>query len=310
MAEEKTMYDTIIIGGGVAALGAALYAGRFEMKTLLIAPNIGGTIINTNEIANYPGFKMISGMELVDNLQNHVKEYNVEFLTAKVEKIARSEDGCFHVMAKGQDLHSMTIILATGTEWRKLGVPGEKEFTGKGVHYCALCDGPFYKDKIVGVVGGSDSAAKEAILLSQFAKKVYIIYRKEEIRAEPITKTRLKDNDKIEIITNTNVLEIKGEKLVNKVIFDKEYNGSKEFELDGLFVEIGHIPLTELATSMGVELDEKGEIITDRKGLTSVTGVFAAGDVVNTEFKQAITGGKDKIECYDHPPDFHKIEFT
>lgn len=283
------IYDTIIIGGGVAGLGATLYAGRFEMKTLLIAENIGGTIINTNEVANYPGFNMISGLDLIDKLQNHVKDYKVEIITAKVDKLAKDGE-CFRVIAADKEYKTKTIILATGTEWRKLNVPGEKEFTGKGVHYCALCDGTFYKNKTVVVVGGSDSAAKDALLLTEYAKKVYIIYRKEEIRAEPITKKKVKENKKIEIIKNTNVTDIKGDKFVNKVILDTEYNGSKEFPLDAVFIDIGHIPLSALAKDLGVELDEKGEIIIDRKGFTNVKGVFAAGDVVNTEFKQAITG--------------------
>jgi len=320
------MHDTIIIGGGVAALGAALYAGRFEMSTLVISENVGGTIINTNDIANYPGFNMITGMDLIEKMHNHVKEYNVEFKTEKVLKIVRSDEGCFHVLTKDNDYHAMTVIIATGTEWRKLNVPGEKEYTGKGVHYCGLCDGPFYKDKVVAIVGGSDSAAKEALLLTQFAKKVYIIYRREKIRAEPINRTRVEKNEKIEIIPNTNVVEIKGEKMMTHVVLDNEYKGSKDFKLDGIFVEIGHIPLTGVAKELNLKLDKKGEIIVDRSGYTNVDGVFAAGDVVNTEFKQAITGvaegvtaaynayhfleGKEKIECYVHPPDFHKVEYT
>ncbi len=283
------MYDTIIIGGGVAALGAALYSGRFQMKTLVIGENIGGTIMNTNEVANYPGFEMISGMELIDKLKKHAEQYDIEIEMAKVDKIMKKGD-CFKVSTGSKDYSAKAIILATGTEWRKLNVPGEKEYTGKGVHYCALCDGAFYKDKVVAVIGGSDSAAKDALLMTQYAKKVYIIYRKEEIRAEPITKSKVDANKKIEIIKNTNVVSIKGDKFVNKVFLDKEYDGSKEFALDGVFIDIGHIPISSLAKEIGVKLDKKGEIIIDRQGFTNVKGVFAAGDVVDTEFKQAITG--------------------
>ncbi|MCK5282192.1 MAG: FAD-dependent oxidoreductase [Nanoarchaeota archaeon] len=283
------IYDTIIIGGGVAALGAALYSGRFEMKTLLIGENIGGTIVNTNEVANYPGFEMISGIDLVDKLQKHAQQYNIEIINAKVEKVEKNKQN-FNVLTKDKEFNSRTIILATGTGWRKLNISGEKEYTGKGVHYCALCDGAFYKNKVVAVIGGSDSAARDALLLAEYAKKVYIIYRKKEIRAEPITKTKVKKNEKIEIINNTNVVEIKGDKFVNKIILDKEYSGSKEFSLDAVFIDIGHIPISDLAKDLRINLNEKNEIMVDRNGFTNVEGIFAAGDVIDTDFKQAITG--------------------
>jgi thioredoxin reductase (NADPH) len=163
------------------------------------------------------------------------------------------------------------------------------------VHYCALCDGPLYKGKILGVAGGSDSAVKEALQLTDYAKKVYIIYRKDTLRAEPINMERLKKNDKVEAIYNTNVKEIKGEKFVNKVILDKEYNGSKELALDGLFIEIGHIPQTKMAEKIGVKVNDKKEIILDRHGNTNVKGVFACGDLVDSSFKQAITGAAEGV---------------
>src|SRR3989338_3893054 len=189
MAEE--MYDLIIIGGGVAAFGAAIYSGRFQLKTALVGEKIGGTIILTNDIANYPGFKQITGMDLADKLEDHVKDYNIEIIEKKVTKVEKCKENCFKVFTNDKYLHTKTIILATGTEWRKLNVPGEKEFTGKGVHYCALCDGAFYKNKIVGVVGGSDSAVKEALVLAGYAKKVYIIYRGDKIRPEPVNMKRI-----------------------------------------------------------------------------------------------------------------------
>jgi thioredoxin reductase (NADPH) len=286
----KNTYDLVIIGGGVSGLGAALYGGRFQMRTALITEKPGGTIILTNDIANYPGFRQITGMELADKIQEHVKDYDVEVIEKKVMNVEKCEDGCFKVFTGDKLLHTKTVIFATGTEWRKLNVPGEKEFTGKGVHYCALCDGALYKDKVIGVVGGSDSAAKEALLLSEYGKKVYIIYRKEKIRAEPINLKRVMGNKKIEVINNTNVTEIRGNKFVTGVVFDKPYKDSNEFKLDALFVEIGHIPLSGLAKGVGVELNEKGEIKVDRQAKTNVRGVFAAGDVIDTKFKQAITG--------------------
>ncbi|MFW9899491.1 MAG: NAD(P)/FAD-dependent oxidoreductase, partial [Candidatus Thorarchaeota archaeon] len=163
---------------------------------------------------------------------------------------------------------------------------GEEEFTGKGVSYCATCDGPFFKDKIVCVIGGSDSAAKEALFLAQTVKKVYIIYRGEEIRAEPINKKRVYENDKIEIIYKTNITEIKGDGSVKSVIFEN----NQEFEVDGVFIEIGSIPASDIVKSIGVELNEKNEIIINRKSETNIPGIYAAGDVADAPFKQAITG--------------------
>lgn len=284
------MYDVIIIGAGISALGAAIYCGRFQLKTLVIGEKLGGTIILTDDISNYPGFKKITGMDLFDKIKEHTKDYNIEILEKKVWKVEK-HPACFHVSTREKIYKTKTIIFATGTEWRKLNIPGEKEFTNKGVHYCALCDGAVYKDKIMGVVGGSDSAAKEALLLSEYGKKVYIIYRKEKIRAEPINLKRVEQNKKIEIINNTNIKEIKGDKFVNSVILDNPYKGSKELKLDALFIEIGHIPISELVKQIGVKTNQKGEIITNKEtSATNIKGVYACGDVADNKFKQAITG--------------------
>jgi len=283
------MYDVIIIGGGISALGAAVYCGRFQLKTLVLAEKLGGTIILTDDISNYPGFKKITGMDLFDKIKDHAQDYDIEIVEKKAAKVEKGSN-CFKVSTNEKKYSAKSIIFATGTEWRKLNVPGEKEFTNKGVHYCALCDGPIYKDKIIAVVGGSDSAAKEALLLSQYGKKVYIIYRKEKIRAEPINQKRVEQNKKIEIINNTNVKEIKGDKFVNGIILDKPYKGSKEFKLDALFIEIGHIPISDLAKSINVKTNEKGEVIIDRDSKTNIKGIYACGDITNNKFKQAITG--------------------
>ncbi len=260
------------------------------MKTVVIGDKPGGTIILTNDIANYPGFKQISGMELSEKLLAHAKDYNPDLVDEKVTKITTCPEGCFRVYAGGTHYHTKTMLFATGTEWKKLNVPGEKEFTGNGVHYCALCDGPFYRGKTVAVVGGSDSAAKEALLLTEYANKVFIIYRAEKIRPEPINYKRVVENKKIEIIYRTNVVEIKGETFMDKAILDRPYNGSSDIKLDAIFVEIGHDPISDLAKSIGVATNDKGEIIVDSESRTNLSGVYAAGDVTNTRFKQAITG--------------------
>jgi thioredoxin reductase (NADPH) len=287
---EEPSYDVVIIGGGVTGLAAAIYAGRFQMKTAVIAEKKGGTIVNTNDIANYPGFRQITGIGLADRVEEHAKDYNIEIIEKSVTKVTRCREGCLKVFTGEDHYHTRTVIFATGTEWQTLNVPGEKKFTSLGVHYCALCDGPLYRDKTLAIVGGSDSATKEALLLAEYAKKVYIIYRRDKIRAEPINVKRVEDNPKIEIIPNTTVTEVKGDKMVVAVMLDKEYNGSKELKLDGLFVAIGHIALSGLAKGIGVELNEKGEIKIDRNSRTNVKMVYAAGDVADNPFKQAITG--------------------
>ncbi|MFQ6135996.1 MAG: NAD(P)/FAD-dependent oxidoreductase [Candidatus Hydrothermarchaeales archaeon] len=284
------MYDTVIIGGGVTGFAAAMYAGRLKMRTLVIGETMGGTITLTNVVENYPGFKSISGLELAQRLEEHAKDYDIDVVQGRVIKVERPDETCLKVSTKDEEYMTKTVIFATGTKHRKLEVPGAEEFENKGVHYCALCDGPFYKDKVVGVVGGSDSAAKEALLLADHAEKVYIIYRGDKIRPEPINARRIEENPKIEVITNTNVMEIKGDATVNKVIFDREYEGSKEFPLDGLFIAIGLIPLSDLAKDLGVKTNERGEIAIDRDSKTNLDGVYAAGDIADRRFKQAITG--------------------
>src|SRR3989344_4315441 len=292
------MYDVIIIGGGCAGLAAGMYCGRFGIKTMVLGESIGGTIILTNVVENYPGFIRLTGQELADKLKEHALDYKefVEIKEQKVDSIKKTKKG-FIVNVGKKTYESKTIIYATGTKYRKLNVPGEKEFFAKGVHNCALCDGYAYRNKIIGVIGGSDSAAKEALLLSQYGKKIYIIYRGDKIHPEPINMERIKKNKKIEIISKTNIIQIKGDKKVTSVIFDKAYKGKKEFKLDALFVEIGHIPLTELAKKLGVKIDKNGEIIIDREAKTNIPGFFAAGDCVNTSFKQAIVGVGEAVSA-------------
>jgi thioredoxin reductase len=182
-------------------------------------------------------------------------------------------------------------LFATGTKWKKLDVPGSVELENKGVAYCALCDAPLFKNKVVAVVGGSDSAAKDALVLAEHAKKVYIIYRKEKIRAEPINLKRVEAKKNIEIINNANVLKVNGKDMVEGVKLDREFEGSEELKLGGVFVAIGHLALSELAKHLGTKLNEKGEIMIDHKtSETNMPGVFAAGDVADKPFKQAITG--------------------
>jgi len=289
------LYDVMIIGGGVAGFSAAMYAGRMRLKTLVITETRGGTIILTNNISNWPGIKQIDGMSLASQIESHAREYNPKIVDAKAIKAEKTDSGFRITTADDKAFEGKSLIMATGSTPKKLGVPGEKEFEGKGVHTCALCDGFFYKDKEIAVIGGSDSAAKEALLLTQWAKKVYIIYRREQIRAEPINLERVRASDKIEIINNTNVTEFLGKDKVEKIMLDKDHDGSKELLIQGVFVEIGHRPNSELANQLGAKLDDKCQIIIDRSAKTNVEGLFAAGDVVDTIFKQAIVGSGEGV---------------
>lgn len=293
------IYDMLIVGAGCAGLAGAMYAGRLNMKALVLAGSLrGGTITLTHLVENYPGFISLSGMELAQKLEEHARAYpTVEIKDEQVSKIERKGDGTFAVKSDAGSYQAKTILFATGTEWKKLGLKGEKEFANKGVHYCALCDGAFYKNKVAAVIGGSDTAAKDALVLAGVCSKVYIIYRGEKIRPEPANYERVMKNPKIEIIYGTCVKEIYGEKKVTGVQLDKPYKGSEKFPLDAVYIAVGHIPLSALAKEAGVSLDAKGFVKITRNSETNVPGFFAAGDVTDTRFKQAIVGVGEAVEA-------------
>ena len=301
MAKKKG-YDFLILGGGGTGLAAGMYAARLGLKTLILGTTygtelpIGGVISTTNIVENYPGFIKLTGPELAKKLEDHTKSYDL--VTIKEEKATdvKKSKNCFIVKTHEGKYITKTILFATGTKWRKLpeSVKGSKEFENKGVHYCALCDGPLYKNKIVAVVGGADSSAKDALLMTEHAKKVYIIYRGKEIHPEPINFERVKQNKKIEVINNTNVAEIKGDKFVTSLVLDKPYKKNKELKLTGVFIAIGHIILSDLSKKLKVKLNKKREIIINHMtSETNVKGIFAAGDVTDKQFKQLITGVAD-----------------
>ncbi len=284
--------DIIIIGAGCAGLSAAIYAARFRLKTLLIGEMPGGLITTTHIVENWPGFVSITGQGLADELKKHVDANKVPSIYERVIQITKKKDFEFEVKTETEKKYkTKTILIATGTERRKLNVPGEKELANKGVSYCATCDGALFKNKTVAVIGGSDSAAKEALFLAEYASKVYIVYRGEKIRPEPINAERVAQNKKIEIITKKNVSKIVGNKKVEAINFKE----GGELKVDGVFVEIGAIPNTKLAEDIGVKLAENKEIIIDTYSRTNISGVYAAGDVTNRHFKQAITGAAEGV---------------
>ncbi|MCX6749311.1 MAG: FAD-dependent oxidoreductase [Candidatus Pacearchaeota archaeon] len=293
-------YDLVILGAGGSGLAGAMYAARLGLSTLVLGASsgtelsVGGAITTTNIVENYPGFIKISGHELAKKIEEHAKSYkNVMIKKEKVISINKIGGG-FSVKTDKTIYKSKTILFATGTRWKKLEIPGSKEFENKGVSYCALCDALLYKNKIVAVVGGSNSAAKNALLLAEYAKKVYIIYKGERIHPESVYMGRIKLNKKIEVVNNTNIIRINGDKTVKSVTFDKPHKNKKELNLDGVFVDIGHVINSELAEKLGVKVSEKKEIIINHKtSETNIPGIFAAGDVTDKQFKQLITGVAD-----------------
>ena len=291
------MYDLVIIGAGVTGYSAAMYSARLELDVAVIGDLEGGTITLTDDVSNYPGFNQLTGKELAENLKAHALDYPVYFETGTVQDLFRCEENCFYVVTDKKTYLAKSVLVATGMKERELEVPGHERLKNKGVSYCALCDGPLFRNKVSAVVGGSDSAAKEALLLAKYSDKVYLIYRKEKIRPEPVNAKRIANESKIEVITKTNITEILGDDRVVGVKLDRPHNGSDTLELDGVFVAIGGIPMSDLAKKVGVEVNKKGEIIIDRSSRTNVAGVFAAGDVVDTEFKQAITGVAEGVHA-------------
>lgn len=287
----QSIYDLAIIGAGPAGMTAGIFAARYKMKAIIFAKEVGGTCNAAHRIENYPGFKSISGIELMNKFKEHLDDYKVPIINLEVKGIKRKESSIFNLVAQEGEYNAKSIILASGTERRKLGIPGEKEFLGKGVSYCATCDARFFTNKIVGVVGGSDTAVTSALLLSEYASKVFLIYRKDKLRAEPWWVEKAQNNPKIKIIYNTNVLKINGEKLVSSVDLDNSYEGNKSLKLNGIFIEIGAYPLVYIVKSLDVELNKKGEVVIDNMCQTSVKGVFAAGDVTQYfgGLKQVIT---------------------
>lgn len=284
-------YDLIIIGSGAAGLGAAIYGGRYRLKLLVVGKEFGGETAKAGVIENYPGIPSVDGYELMEAMKQQADTFKVELLDEEVREV-RHQKHCFEVCAKKTTYQTHAIIFAIGAERRRLGLPNEKELTGKGVHYCVTCDGPVYSGKTIALAGGGDASVKGVVLAAEYAQKVFLIVRGREVIAEPINLERMKNlGEKIEVLLETEVKEIIGASKLEKLKLSRPFKDSDELVVDGLFVEIGAIPNVELAKSIGVELDERGYIKTDSLMQTNIDGVFAAGDVVNHfgSFKQDIT---------------------
>jgi thioredoxin reductase (NADPH) len=288
------LYDVIIIGGGPAGLTAALYTSRNKLSTLLIEKGlIGGNINEAEKVDNYPGFpKGIGGMELTTLMHEQASLYGTEVINDEVISI-KAEDRIKTITTSQGNFQAKALIIAGGSERQKLNVPGEKEYTGKGVSYCATCDAPFFRDKRVAVVGGGNAALYEALHIAKFASKVSLIHRRDQFRATPVVQDKVFAEPKIECIWNTVVKEVQGETFVNGLKLEDVRTGKESYlELDGVFVAIGLIPNTAYLKDV-VPLDEKGAVIVNNKMETAVPGIFAAGDIRIDSIRQVIAAAGD-----------------
>lgn len=298
------MYDLIVVGAGPAGLTAAIYAARRALKTLVISKDFGGQAIYASQIENYPGIESISGFELIDKFKKQAEKFGAEFHSVEVKEINLEGSG-FKIQDKeGHFFNCRALILCFGAVPKKLGVSGEEKFKGRGVSYCATCDAPFYKNKIVAVIGGGNAALDAALLLSKFAKKVYLIHRRAEFKAEAVRVAQVKTRENIELILNSVVQEVKGDKKVSGMVVSNVEDGAeREFEVDGIFVEIGHIIESDFVRNL-VKIDEHGQIIINQKCETNLPGVFAAGDATVVPYKQIVIaageGAKAALSAYSY----------
>ncbi len=288
-------YEVIIVGGGPAGLTAGIYAKRAAMKTVLFERGlIGGQIAISKEVENYPGVEGITGFDLAEKLIHHARSYGLHVVQQEVMEITAGTDFHSVLLANGQMLQTVALILAVGGTARKLGIPGEAEYLGSGVSYCGTCDGFFFRDKTVVVVGGGDTAVEEALYLSRLAKKVYLVHRRNELRASRLLQDRLMSEPRIKIIWNSIVEEIRGDgKAVNAVLLENTETGeAKELPADGVFIFVGYSPNNQLIPP-AVLINEQGYVLTDEKCETSVPGIFAAGDLRRKFANQIVVAAAD-----------------
>jgi thioredoxin reductase (NADPH) len=287
------MRDLIIIGSGPAGYTAAIYAARAQLKPLMIASSVepGGELMKTTEVENYPGFPDgLMGPDLMANFQAQAERFGTEILFDDVTEVDLKGDIKIVKTGAGETFEAKAVIISTGAAYRELGLPREKEFSGHGVSWCATCDGFFFREKTIAVVGGGDSAMEEANFLTKFASKVYVIHRRDSLKASKIMQQRSFDNPKIEFIWNSGVTELKGDKNLSGVVLENTVTGEKsDLAIDGLFIAIGNDPRVWLVENQ-VELTEEKFIRVDgRSSRTTLPGVFAAGDVIDPTYRQAIT---------------------
>ncbi|GIN85379.1 thioredoxin reductase [Heyndrickxia sporothermodurans] len=293
MSEEK-IYDVIIIGAGPAGMTAAVYTSRANLSTLMIERGIpGGQMANTEEVENYPGYDHILGPDLSNKMFEHAKKFGAEYAYGDIKEVINGDE-YKTIVAGSKQYKARAIIIATGAEYKKVGVPGEKELGGRGVSYCAVCDGAFFKEKELVVVGGGDSAVEEGVYLTRFASKVTIIHRRDKLRAQKILQDRAFSNEKVDFIWNHTIKEIHEEngKVSSVTLVSTENGEEQEFKTDGVFIYIGMVPLTKPFLNLGITNDA-GYIVTDENMVTNVPGIFAAGDVREKTLRQIVTATGD-----------------
>ncbi|MFA4890544.1 MAG: FAD-dependent oxidoreductase [Candidatus Paceibacterota bacterium] len=300
------LHDIAIIGGAGAGLTAAIYTSRKKLSTILIAKQVGGQCLLTDDIENYPGFEKISGIELMDKMRKQAEKYGVEIKEGSIVENIEKKNGAFLIKIKdGEDIETKAIILATGKNPRRLNVPGEKEFENKGVVFCSICDAPLFAGKDVVVAGGGNSGLHTALDLLNYANNIYILEAGPKIIGEEILQERLMKSGKVKFFTDTKITEIKGSNFVEKIIYeDKKTGDKKEISAQGIFISAGWTPATSFLSGF-LNLNDNGEIIINPKtNETSVGGVFAAGDCTDVKYKQIIIaageGAKAALSAYDY----------
>ncbi|CAM4058284.1 thioredoxin reductase [Bacillus manliponensis] len=293
MSEEK-IYDVIIIGAGPAGMTAAVYTSRSNLSTLMLERGIpGGQMANTEEVENYPGYDHILGPDLSNKMFDHAKKFGAEYAYGDVKEIIDGKE-YKTVIAGKKEYKARAIIIASGAEYKKIGVPGEKELGGRGVSYCAVCDGAFFKDKELVVIGGGDSAVEEGVYLTRFATKVTVVHRRDELRAQKILQDRAFQNEKVDFIWNHTVKEINESngKVGSVTLVDVNSGEETEFKTDGVFIYIGMLPLSKPFAELGIT-NENGYIETNERMETRVPGIFAAGDIREKMLRQIVTATGD-----------------
>lgn len=294
MTAEEKVYDVIIIGAGPAGMTAAVYTSRANLSTLMIERGVpGGQMANTEEVENYPGYDHILGPELSTKMFDHSKKFGAEYAYGDIKSITDGKE-YKTINAGSKQYKARAIIITTGAQYKKIGVPGENELGGRGVSYCAVCDGAFFKEKDLVVVGGGDSAVEEGVYLTRFAKKVTIVHRRDELRAQKILQDRAFANDKVDFIWSHTVKEIneKDGKVGGVTLVSTENGEEREFPADGVFIYIGMVPLTKPFLDLGITNDE-GYIVTNEKMETKIPGIYAAGDVREKMLRQIVTATGD-----------------
>lgn len=290
----ERIYDVIIAGAGPAGMTAAVYTSRANLDTLMLERGIpGGQMANTEDVENYPGYDHILGPDLSNKMFDHAKKFGAEYAYGDIKEVIDHGD-YKTVVAGSKEYKTKAVIITTGAQYKKLGIPGEEELGGRGVSYCAVCDGAFFKEKELIVVGGGDSAVEEGVYLTRFASKVTIVHRREELRAQKILQDRAFNNDKIDFIWDTIVKSIneKDGKVGSVTLFNKKTGEEYEHKTDGTFIYIGMVPLSEPFKSLGIT-NEEGYIPTNENMETNVPGVFAAGDIREKDLRQIVTATGD-----------------